>query len=230
MKRFFLVFCLFSIGCNIAFCQVPDSINQPQIPAIQQDSLPADTTKLAAEPQIPDSTQTKKPGFFHRLFKQDYPNPNKALYLALAIPGAGQAYNKRWWKMPLVYGAYGGLIYAINYNSGWYRRFRDAYKAEVNGHEHEFSGIGYRADDLKQLRDSFDKNKQLSYIGIVAVHLVMSAEAFVDCHLKTFDVSDDLSLKLKLKPAWERLPSGETWAGVGLSFQFSSKSVLEVRR
>ena len=111
------------------------------------------------------------------------------------------------------------LIYSVKFNTSRYKRLKVAYIAEVNHLPHEFSALGYDAGDLKQLRDGFDKNKQLSYIGIFALHLVAAAEAFVDCHLKTFDVSDDLSLHIKpsLEPSFaSQFPA----MGVGVAFSF----------
>jgi hypothetical protein len=192
-----------------ACCQVPDSLPLPQpVEDISLDTLPPAS--------VSDTLKTKKEGFFFRLVKKDYPNPNKALLLAAVIPGGGQMYNKRWWKLPIVYGAYAWMINRIGYNRNYYLRFRDAYIAELKGELHEFSDTRLNAGDLRRIRDQFDKNKQLSYIGLVAVHLVQATEAFVDCHLKTFDVSDDLSVRLK--PAFGTSPDGVPTLGATLAF------------
>ncbi|MEL7122322.1 MAG: DUF5683 domain-containing protein, partial [Bacteroidota bacterium] len=125
-------------------------------------------------------------------------NPGKALRLGLVIPGGGQIHNQRWWKLPLVYGAYTGLYLTIDFNQGLYVRFRDALEAKLNDELHEFSGTSF--DDvttLRSLRDRYDKNTQLSYIGAVVAHGLIALEAFIDAHLRDFDISDDLSLKLK---------------------------------
>ena len=209
---FFSLLTLTSIG------QVPDSLpNLQEVEILPGDSSiiedTADELSLAT-----DSVQVKKRGFIGRIFKEDYPNPNKALYMALAIPGAGQIYNKRWWKLPLVYGAYTGLILAVDFNTKNYRLYRDAYIAELNDEPHPFSNTSLDADDLRTIRDGYDKNKQLSYIGIFALHLVQAAEAFVDCHLKTFDVSDDLSIQVN--PSIEPTPFSGPVTGVGISFVF----------
>lgn len=127
------------------------------------------------------------------------PNPGKALRLGLVLPGAGQIYDRRWWKLPLVYGAYGGIIYAIDYNQGFLNRFKTAFDAEVQNPSevHEFTPLGLSSTELKAFRDKFDKQLQLSYIGLLLVHGLVSMEAFVDAHLQSFDISDDLSLQLK---------------------------------
>ena len=165
---------------------------------------------------LADSTAAATAGRWHRFFRADFPNPNKALYCSLAFPGGGQLYNRRWWKAPIVWGGYVALAYAADYNTRNYRLFRDAYIAELSGEEHPFTGTRYKANDLKRLRDQFDKNKQLSYIGFLLLHLVQSAEAFVDSHLMTFDVSDDLSMRVgfSLQATDGNLPApglGITW-------------------
>ncbi len=147
------------------------------------------------------------------------PEPNKALLLGLIIPGGGQIYNRRWWKLPLVYAAYGGLIYAIDYNNGWFRRFSDAFQAEVDSEVHEFTPTGLSANSLRSLRNKFDKQLQLSYISLILVHGLIGAEAFVDAHLRSFDIDDDLSILVKpdlqLDPLTHR-----AYPAVGLVFQF----------
>lgn len=224
MKLVRFTFSILLIACYVGLQgQIPDSILEKQaVPAVNVtfDSVPAVST---ITPVPSDSVIVKKRGFIGRIFKEDYPNPKKALLLSLAVPGGGQIYNKRWWKLPFVYGAYTGLVLAIDFNTYNYRRFRDAYIAELAKQPHEFSNTGLDANDLRRIRDGYDKNKQLSYIGLFAVHLVQTAEAFVDCHLKTFDVSEDLSLKIR--PTMNALPTGTPFFGIGLSLGLSSSSV-----
>ena len=203
-----------------AVCQNQDSLIQAKTAVFQQDTVPLDSIFAPHDNHSPtpanqDSVKVKKRRFLYRVFKEDYPNPNKALYLSLAFPGGGQIYNKRWWKLPFVWGGYAGLIYAVDFNTRNYKLFRDAYLAELDGKPHQFSGTRLKANDLKQLRDQYDKNKQLSYIGFFALHLVQAAEAFVDCHLKTFDVSDDLSLQIR--PSLQATPVSGPTVGIGLA-------------
>ncbi|MCU0346213.1 MAG: DUF5683 domain-containing protein, partial [Saprospiraceae bacterium] len=103
------------------------------------------------------------------------------------------------------------------YNTSRYKLLKKAYLAELRNEPHELEPLGYNAGDLKRLRDKFDKDRQLSYIGIFVLHLLQSAEAFVDCHLKTFDVSEDLSFRLK--PALDYSPASQyPTLGLGLAF------------
>ena len=209
-----------SLGLGQLYGQIPDSIVFPKNQPLIQDTLPSAT---AASPTPLDSISTKEKkdkGFIRNIFsKEDYPNPKKALFLSFSIRGGGQIYNKRWWKLPFVYGGYTLLIIAIDYNTAGYRFYRDAYIAELAGEPHPLSQSNLDSGDLRRIRDGYDKNRQLSYIGLVAIHLVQTAEAFVDCHLKTFDVSDDLSMKIR--PTMGQVGSGGTYFGLGLSFQLS---------
>lgn len=218
-KNRILIITWLSCGLGNLYSQVPDSLIAPVEAPLQLHTLPSTPD---ATPTLPDtiSTKAKKKGFVRNIFsKEDYPNPKKALYLSMAFPGGGQIYNKRWWKLPFVYGGYTLLIIAIDYNTSSYRLYRDAYIAELAGKTHPLSSSNLDAPDLKRIRDGYDKNRQLSYIGLFAIHLISTAEAFVDCHLKTFDVSDDLSLKIR--PAMGTLGDGGSYFGLGLSFQLS---------
>lgn len=156
-----------------------------------------DTLSIQADSLVAgqDSVELKKT-FFH-WFTDEYPNPKKALLLSI-IPGGGQAYNKKWWKMPLVYGAMGGMVYLIDRNTNDYLYFKRAYRRKVRSLPHDLSGQGGLDSPtvLKKYRDQADKNTQLSYIGLVAVFGLAGVEAFVDAHLSSFDISDDLSLRV----------------------------------
>lgn len=121
--------------------------------------------------------------------------PKKALLYSAILPGMGQAYNKKYWKIPIVYSAFAGVGYATYFNQREYRRFKQLYIDEIDQIPHEFSGR-INAANLRRIRDDYRKNMELSYIGLVAVYGLNLLDAFVDAHLKTFDVSDDLSLRV----------------------------------
>lgn len=210
-----LIFLLFSFG-NTLHAQVTDSLLRPDTIPIPPLAFPmVDTTHSPAPDTL--TIPRKKKRFIKRFF-EDYPNPNKALYMALVIPAGGQMYNKRWWKVPLAYGTYAAFIVAIDRNTSKYRLYRDAYIAELKGEKHPFTDTSLDAGDLRALRDGYDKNKQLSYIGLVATHIVVTAEAFVDAHLRTFDISDDLSLRVY--PNSTIVPGGDTFTGMAIALQF----------
>lgn len=213
MTSILLLFVLCSLN---AFAQ--DKPTPKDIVSSQVDSMiilsPQDTAVLV----IKDSTVIKKVRKkFNLLDFKDYPNPNKALVYSMIIPGAGQIYNKRWWKVPLVYAALGGLVYAIDYNTDNYLELNTAYRRKLNNLPHQFTDTRFDdASRLKTFRDKFDKQRQMSYAGFVVVYALGGVEAFVDAHLRDFDVSDDLSFKVK--PSFHSTPVGEQSVGVGVVF------------
>lgn len=130
---------------------------------------------------------------YHHVVNQ-YPDPKTAAYFGLFFPAGGQLYNKDWWKVPIVWGAYGYVVYLINQNQSNYRLLREAVLDRINGRPDPFPG--FSLPGLRQQRDLFRKNLERAWIGLVAVHLLSSLEAFVACHLRLFDITDELSIHL----------------------------------
>ncbi len=130
----------------------------------------------------------------------------------------GQVYNKKYWKLPLVYGALGGVIYAIDYNTRNYNRYRETYEAKTIPGSHAIDYFPSIPDSaIKAKRDNFDKNRQLSWIGLFGFYLISAGDAFVDAHLKTFDVDDNISFKPLLHSGFNNPPT----IGLGLAIKLS---------
>ena len=127
----------------------------------------------------------------------NYPNQTtkvkRATTLALMFPGAGQLYNKSYWKIPVVAGAFVTMGYLIDWNNRQYQRARRAYNLYPND---EFGG---RKDPtaLKSARDGARRNRDLCIILTGAAYLLSVVEAHVDAYMKDFDVSDDLSMRVE---------------------------------
>jgi hypothetical protein len=188
--------------------------------------LQAQTPDTLPPPPVPEADTSIVVGKKEKV--SDFPNPKKALLFSI-IPGGGQIYNKRWWKLPFVYGAMGGMGYLINYNQGRYIRLRDALDRKRRDEPHEFTGT--RLDDvqtLRNLRDEFDKNMQLSYVGFVLVYALQGMEAFVDAHLRSFDIDDNLSMRIKPSMQINSL-NGLPAPGIGLSLQLSPPTPVKPR-
>lgn len=155
----------------------------------QNEEVTAVDTSLAAV--------ESKPGFF-AYGPDGAPIPKKTLVYSLLLPGMGQAYNRRWWKLPFVYGAVGGVVYSIDFNQRQYRRLRDALELKLNDQEHEFTGTSLdNANALRSNRDTYDRFTQMSYMATILVYGVIAIEAFTDAHLQNFDISDDLSMEIR---------------------------------
>lgn len=124
--------------------------------------------------------------------------PRRATMLSLVLPGAGQFYNKSYWKMPIVYAGFGALAFFIRSNHIEYRKFSDDYNAAADTSAGTIP-INYpflSAQSLKANRDFHKKNRDLSIIGCVFWYGLQILDANVDAHLKEFDLDDNLSLKI----------------------------------
>ncbi|MCG2419829.1 DUF5683 domain-containing protein [Aequorivita sp. F47161] len=120
--------------------------------------------------------------------------PAKAAFYSAVLPGLGQAYNKKYWKIPIIYAGMAAGIYFYKQQDDDYNRFRDAYKRRLAGYtDDEFQGIS--DDRLINAQKSAQKNKGLSVIVTVAFYLLNVVDANVDAHLKQYEVSEDLSLQ-----------------------------------
>lgn len=194
MRLRFLLLSLFLLP-TLLFSQAVDSLDQVSPDPVVVDSLEQGDAKVKSK---------------------FIPKPNRTLMWSL-LPAGGQIYNRRWWKVPLVYGAFVGLGLAIDYNQNLYRDLRDAYLLALNDEPHQFSGTTIDSPNaLRNLRDSFDKNTQTAYVGLVLLYALQSMEAYVDSHLRSFDVDDDLSFKIKPSVDVNGL-TGQPVMGIGIS-------------
>ena len=166
-----------------------------------QDERPNRSTLPPEDPVISEQVKTpKEKGRFKKNWKQPYPNPVRAGVFGLFVPGAGQIYNKDFWKVPLVWGAVGGVVYWADFSRRQYKIFNRAYGLRLASERtnttptDEFVGIARNSDALKRVRDKHDKNRQVGIIAIIGVHALQALEAYVDAQLKNFDIDDDLSL------------------------------------
>ena len=132
---------------------------------------------------------------------------NKATTLAMICPGAGQIYNKSYWRVPIVVGGFATTIYCIDWNNRGYQRFQKAYRllAEYeanpdpalypNGSPDEFNGR-YSSSFLKNLRNSYRRNRDLCIILTAGLYILQIVDAHVDAHMRDYDISKDLSVSL----------------------------------
>jgi len=124
----------------------------------------------------------------------------KAAIMSAVLPGLGQAYNKKYWKIPIIYAGFGILSYFIVKNGREYRNFRTAYNIVATGDSANFDNeyvVRYNGnlDQLQEGRNYYRRNLNLSYILTGALYILNIIDASVDASLYDFDVSDDLSLR-----------------------------------
>ncbi|NQX78036.1 DUF5683 domain-containing protein [Gilvibacter sp.] len=147
--------------------------------------------------------------------------PSKAAFYSAVLPGLGQAYNRKYWKIPIVYAGIGTGIYFWIQQDQEYDRFRNAFKRRLAGFtDDEFFGDGETPlvsnDRLIDAQRQAQKNKDISLIVAVAFYLINIVDANVDAHLRQYNINDDLSLtpQLQIDPV-------STQASYGLSLRFN---------
>ena len=125
--------------------------------------------------------------------------PTKASFYSALLPGLGQAYNKKYWKLPIVYGAIGTSLYFYINNNKKYHNYRDAYKRRLQG----FNDDEYQyLDDsrLIQAQRFYQRNRDLSLLVTVAFYVLNIVDANIDAHLAQFNVNDKLSFQPEVYP------------------------------
>ena len=201
---------------------VPDSLDALSDPILQRvstadslavaDSIAAENKKRLLEmtstptPQVPD---TPADSLNKELNKKVFiPNPTKATWLALVIPGGGQIYNRKYWKLPIIYGGFAGCAYALSWNGKMYKDYSQAYLDIMDSNPNTKSyedllppNAQYNEEQLKNTlkrrKDSFRRFRDLSIFAFIGVYLISIIDAYVDAELSNFDISPDLSMKLE---------------------------------
>jgi len=149
-------------------------------------------------------------------------SPRKASILSAIIPGAGQVYNRKYWKVPIVYAGLGGFGYFFLKNQNEYTYYRKNLIALVAGDSSVISTTGYNTSQLQTQKLLYRKRRDLFGFALLAVYAVNIIDANVDAHLKTFDVSDDLSLDVRAKPVLIGSMAGISYGG-GISLTLNFK-------
>ncbi|MBK9224111.1 MAG: hypothetical protein IPO23_04650 [Flavobacterium sp.] len=123
--------------------------------------------------------------------------PARAAFYSAVLPGLGQAYNKKYWKIPIVYGAMGTSLYYYTWNNRKYNQYRDAYKNRLAGYNND--KFQYLDDSrLIQAQRFHQRNRDISLLLTVGFYILNIVDANVDAHLLQFNVNDNLSLHPKI--------------------------------
>ena len=183
-------------------------------PVLKESEVPADSLKKEIDQKI------------------WVPNPTKATWLALVIPGGGQIYNRKYWKLPIFYGGFAGCAYALTWNSKMYKDYSTAYKDAMNGNMQSSSITdllppGYKISEtqLKELlhkrKDTYRRYRDLSIFAFIGVYLLSVIDAYVDAELSNFDITPDLSMKVEPAVIDNRINnSSNRSVGLQCSFRF----------
>ncbi|MEX0812721.1 MAG: DUF5683 domain-containing protein [Chitinophagales bacterium] len=147
-------------------------------------------------------------------------SPKKAVIFSAVLPGLGQIYNKKYWKLPIIYAGFGGLGYSIYTNTQDWRMYRDAYKLRVDGDPNtvdEFEG-SVSENNLLELKNHYKRNIDLSVIFTAVLYALNLVDAAVDAHLFNYDISDDLSMHVQPDMGFHS-QRGSATAGVSIIFR-----------
>ncbi|CAZ97848.1 DUF5683 domain-containing protein [Zobellia galactanivorans] len=132
--------------------------------------------------------------------------PSKAAFYSAVIPGLGQVYNKRYWKVPIVYGAIGAAVYGYTWNNNQYQRVRTAFKRRQAGFTDDelfdpqntgSTTPAFGLDDLQNEQERYQRDRDLLLLVSIALYALNIVDANVDAHLKQFNIDDDLSFDMQ---------------------------------
>ena len=189
-------------------------------------TLPPDTIVVTTdeEPMFIDDDYGLDEGFFMADTitleipqKKDWstwrPSAKRAMWLAIVLPGAGQIYNRKYWKLPIFYGGFVGCLYAMRWNNMMYRDYSQGYMDLLDGNletqsYNQFMHLGMKIDEsnksdvqrystkFKKRKDYYRRYRDMSAFILIGVYALSIIDAYVDASLSEFDISDDLSIRV----------------------------------
>ena len=197
------------VGQNAA---IADTLDMEEVPAVNlgdfdemlTDSLLTDTISFGPSPVTLTGKRAK------RDWSTWKPSPKRAMWLAIVLPGAGQIYNRKYWKLPIVYGGFVGCIYALQWNNQMYRDYSQAF-IDISDNDpttqsyNQFLHLGQKIDSgneerfkalFKKRKDYYRRYRDLSFFVLLGVYALSVIDAYVDASLSDFDISKDLSMKV----------------------------------
>lgn len=142
-----------------------------------------------------------------------HPSPKRAMWLAIVVPGAGQIYNRKYWKLPIFYGGFLGCYYAMRWNNMMYRDYSQGYMDLMDGNletqsYNQFMHLGMKIDEtsstdvqrysnkFKRRKDYYRRYRDMSAFILIGVYALSVIDAYVDASLSEFDISEDLSMRV----------------------------------
>lgn len=192
MIRTILVVAMFSLGCHSVFAQEET----------KKDSLPTPVDSL--------KTDLKRKGIVVEAASIEKKEinplaPSKAAFYSAVLPGLGQIYNKKYWKVPIVFGAIGAGIATYSFNNTEYNRFREAFKRREAGftndeffdRNNDGTGPDISLEALQDAQERLQRNRDLALLLTIAAYALNIIDANVDAHLKQYNIDEDLSLDFK---------------------------------
>ena len=200
---------------------------------VPSDSVAEDSARLAASAKEEKVRKKKE--------KRDWatwrPSAKRAMWLAIVIPGAGQIYNRKYWKLPIVYGGFVGCLYAMTWNNQMYKDYSQAYMDIMDNDPNtqsynQFLHLGNTITDankeryqdlFRRRKDYYRKYRDLSIFCLIGVYALSVIDAYVDASLSEFDISKDLSLRVEpavINSNASQNPLKPTFVGLQCSINF----------
>ena len=163
------------------------------------------------------------------------PNPQRAMWLAIVLPGAGQIYNRKFWKLPIFYGGFVGCFYAMRWNNMMYNDYSQAYMdlMDDNPETHSYDKFQHLGAEVtnenrttwenkfRRRKDYSRRYRDMSAFIMIGVYALSVIDAYVDASLSEFDISDDLSLRVA--------PAIINEGGGAPAFRFTKQSALGIQ-
>lgn len=187
---------------SLVIVQQPDSLTDVDTVAPQEVSIPLAAESISIDSLAYAAIQSLKP----KTFK---PEPIRSQWLAMVLPGGGQIYNRKYWKLPILYGGFLGCAYALTWNGQMLRDYSQAYLDitdkdpdtksyekmlpigyDISGREEKFKEI------FKNKKNYYRKYRDLSILAFALVYVIGVIDAYVDAELSTFDISPDLTMHM----------------------------------
>ena len=216
MRKVFILFTLYSLLFSfpaLAQSERKDSIVSAatEIADTTSDNIGADIVQQADSALNAEKPLKKLKIKQKRDWSTWKPDPKRALWLALVLPGAGQIYNRKYWKLPIIYGGFIGCAYAMRWNNQMYLDYSQAYLDIMDddpntasytqflhlGNQINSSNIERYKEVFRSRRDRYRRWRDLSFFVMLGVYALAVIDAYVDASLSTFDISDDLSLHVQ---------------------------------
>lgn len=178
-------------------------LSQQQLDALLDTSTSLETLSRSDRKRLAKQAQALRQTTF-------IPNPKRALWLALVIPGGGQIYNRKYWKLPLIYGGFFGCTYALIWNQRMYSDYSQAYLDIMDSDPNTKSYLNilppnydvasreeYLKSIFKRRKDYYRRYRDMSIIAFGAVYAFSVIDAYVDAELSVFDISPNLSMRVR---------------------------------
>lgn len=206
-----LIIILFCLLTTTVYSQIIDK--ELSKVSVQKDTITKDKTTKTEAQVIQDITKENAP-----MAKPQY-SPTKAGLYSAVLPGLGQYYNKKYWKIPIVWGGIGTGVGISMWNQKNYNRYRDAFIAELNGQNHEFSDIpGVTKEVLGRTQDKFKRQRDYSIAITGLVYVLNIIDAVVDAHL--YDQRNDPDLAIRPTVMYDQYSNQAAKAGLSFNFNF----------